>query len=680
MIVHLKESRTSYCSYVKVYDLTLDIFPFGHDNIAKATAIKDCRKHRRKCVKPSRDEPCVRCARLQYPCVSASDTESEETFEEDSLDGNNEMNAMWDQVQQMREIMSQLELQMQQTKLIGPNNLLPLSPASDVDTDTETETDSDSMSWSYMSAHPDYQWEISVVDGKFRLETPIQSVHEMLAYGRAAIRYLSPFRDLFQGTNLVFEVSQTQGQFMSLLLKMIAQSARAVAALPPPPRPKNLLESPRVVIDTLVDIYFSCQNQVLPFVDETSYMAHYAKVRDPTTCPITMAICVNVATSVCKHVPFNTAERRRIAEYFFEIAENLLYDIMDDPDRRLESIISIHLLCSFLRNTLRTAKSRKISSMALMICEDLSQNDNFASETEKVLHARHYFIAILIQRFLELVLERTDDERRTYILAEIAPVAVRPLPGDSPMAAKWLKIIHLTLDLMFTPCITTALRQICYMHLGQPGEFSLELLLQCEETSKKWWESLPEELRICEDPCASVETLTPKIMTCKDQTALVLFTIYQSALVGANGCLIQPKATPANADILPIFQERLFDASLRCSELVMIAIKRLEAMETVCHANNEFLFSVIETMNSLATSSNPNYVPRARDMLQRCIAELDRAHFMDGHRIPLSASPLKSSLGTAAAFKVYSEYPSPRYAMVYDILLNVVERTYITEI
>ncbi|KAG0183511.1 hypothetical protein DFQ28_010571 [Apophysomyces sp. BC1034] len=427
----------------------------------------NCRKHRRKCVKPGYDSPCVRCARLQHPCTSSSESESEEVIEDDLLDGSNDVNAMWDQVQQMQEIMKQLELSMKQAQRVRSGYLI--QPSTPPDDDTDTDYDSDSVGLLRSGDHSDYRWEISVVDGRFQLETPIQSFHEMLAYGRAAIRYLSPFQDLFHDTNLVFELSQAKDSVLALLFDMIAKSSKAITAPPAAllPNQRTLLESPRVVVDTLVDLYFACQNKTIPFVNEATYMAHYAKLRDPTTCAVTMGICVVVTSSVCKHVPFAPAERRRLAEYFFEICENRLYDIFDEPDHRLETVITIHLVSSFLRNTLKTAKTRKWSTISKLICDDLSQTAQFKSQDERILFSRHHVVSALISQFLDYLIDKSDSDCPPKIVDEIAPIALQPMSSECGITIELLEIMDYVVKLSTTPCMRHSFRQICRMHMAE---------------------------------------------------------------------------------------------------------------------------------------------------------------------------------------------------------------------
>jgi hypothetical protein len=240
-----------------------------------------------------------------------------------------------------------------------------------------------------------YQWDLTLVGGNLRLDSTIGSFEELIAYGHALQKYLSPFSGVFDNTAFLFETMQPQS-----LLPMVIQ---VVSLTSPTTTRRKKLDSgtsmiskyhfmlkrrlpevllaatgkppPLSCIQELLQTYFTCFNPAFPLVHASSYYAEYESVirHDPSQHALTMAICSMVSISTCRHLLYDNYERRILADYFYQRAVDLLVDFFDDPERRLESLMVINFISQYQQQTLRVADARKWCTVAFMIATDLEQ-------------------------------------------------------------------------------------------------------------------------------------------------------------------------------------------------------------------------------------------------------------------------------------------------------------------
>jgi hypothetical protein len=306
----------------------------------------------------------------------------------------------------------------------------------------------------------EYQWDLTLVDGKLRLESTIQGIAELMAYGHALQRYLSPFAGVFENTSFLFETTQPQsllptviqvvsrrpvirrgGNFITrsamltkynFLLQRHHPAVLLAAAGEPPPTS---------CIDDLMRTYFTCFNPALPLIHAPSYLAEYETVIRPNYLQhaLTLSICSMICSSTCRHLVYNNYERRILADYFYEKAIDLLDDFFDDPDRRLETLMVINLLTQYQEMTLRVKDARKWSTIAYMIAQDLRQEHNIhrrappSPSTDSTSHdptyttkdrdvaliTRHYVMTLYTQKFLSFIL---DHETATWEFFDAYPL------------------------------------------------------------------------------------------------------------------------------------------------------------------------------------------------------------------------------------------------------------------
>ncbi|CAO3595651.1 unnamed protein product [Absidia cylindrospora] len=244
-----------------------------------------------------------------------------------------------------------------------------------------------------MDEDKEYEWELSFVDGKLRLDSPIRSFDELTAYGNALRQYLSPFAGVFNNTAFLFETIQPKS-LMPMIIQVVSRKSlnrqrtklltdnasmwNKYHFMLKRHHPAVLLaaagkEPPISCIDELVRNYFTCYNPGLPMIHAPSYMAEYETVvrPNPTQHAITMAFCCCMCASTCRHLPYNNYERRILADYFYDRAVDLLGDFFDDPDRRLETLMTINFLTQYHQIMLRVAEARKWCTIGYMIAKEL---------------------------------------------------------------------------------------------------------------------------------------------------------------------------------------------------------------------------------------------------------------------------------------------------------------------
>ncbi|KAG0167759.1 hypothetical protein DFQ29_000278 [Apophysomyces sp. BC1021] len=681
-------------------------FFFGNDTMIgtkKTLPCKECRKQRRKCVRSPENKVCDRCARLDRLCVPVDEKQPKTEFAEDDdddifVDGTKELEYLYDQMAQLQQCMKKMEVATGR----GSNDmsyLAPLTPVSicydiedemdglddgkqEIETTTAITTRATRAAVTATTAPlpglPS-EWKLTFINGQLRIETGIQSISELLKYSQAAPRSLSPFPGLSSSTPLLFRNTLPAGMIstsIKVLSGYIARKSTVTALIP-----ATLLFEPRLVIDQLLQAYFNCFNLYMPLIHRPTFMEHYRKTRDPFSCPITMAICANICMCSCRHLQFSLQERRHMAEYFYQLCRDMLYDMFDDPDRRLETLITANLITKFLINTLRMSEARKTTSMALLICADL-QHVYDKHSLEGILCTRHYVMAECTQKAFDVFLERKVDEN-----CFLRNVFLGYLPDEPEITQRYMRMGTFVMEFCTRPHITELTKQIRRIELHDVAEIELEIIIGFEEQTTQWWRSLPSEFRLCDNPFSSDSKA--QIESCNDVVKLSLFVYVQMIQIGIHSYLIQPNM-PATTDhlsaildMLAIIQDRALNLTLLNGELLLLAAKKMERMESFCHLSNEYLFKVIDALCSMVSSQNPRIATEAKQRLHECSVELNNFFFLEGHRIPPSSSPIASAFSldnSKHILDMYDLYPLPRLALMYDLVLNSVSQSGLGEI
>ena len=130
------------------------------------------------------------------------------------------------------------------------------------------------------------------------------------------------------------------------------------------------------VIHRLIYTFFTCRNTREALFHTKTFMRRYKELQDPMHDLTTLCICCYMcSSSTCEHFQFFSAkDKRHLADFFYAKAKSVLMDQFDDPTKRLENVMSINLLSTYLHIALRVKECRELNFIAYQICLDLSQS------------------------------------------------------------------------------------------------------------------------------------------------------------------------------------------------------------------------------------------------------------------------------------------------------------------
>lgn len=288
--------------------------------------------------------------------------------------------------------------------------------------------------------HNSPQWKLSIVDGKLRLETDIKSISELLSYGLASLRYLSPFSGLFEQEPVYFQGSEGTiiPRAFQAVCKMFSeqQSKQIQMSLSMYPLKIN----PCMIVEHLINEYLATTNNYRPLLHAPTYIRHYRKLKDVMQDPITLAVCSAMSIIMCSRSgTTNTVEKRRLAEYFYLKCKDILFDMFDDPSRRIETVITISFLQHFVMFVmLNFHEARRLGTIAHMILKDLqveAENGDLAP-VELALFQRHDLFISTIMHMLDLFVE----DRFSCDVPDFQPLDV--LPDETPEAKEHVRLFN----------------------------------------------------------------------------------------------------------------------------------------------------------------------------------------------------------------------------------------------
>jgi hypothetical protein len=365
---------------------------------------KECRKHRRKCIRIPELTKCSRCQRLGKICVQPT----KEQPEIDSLEHNSfDVEGLQEQIKELEWTIHQMENQMRDLGETGyrssntnsqkytNNNALTVRQNSSPFSNISEET----MNRMF------YNWKFKIVNGTFQIETGIRNISDLLPFN-SSISYLSPISTNYQyssssssnssissrDSSIYYDVedmyrgeqgllmsfgSDDQNNLVPLTIRVLTRCIKNSNTENPKQLllPRELLEDPDYVINGFLNIYFACHNVYYPLVHENSFRSNLAKIKDPLTDLVTLSICCYVCSTPCEHIVYYSGQQRRnMADFFYTKAKNIVFDQFDSPEKRIENVVGINLLSKYLHMTLKFSESRQLISMSYQICLDLRQD------------------------------------------------------------------------------------------------------------------------------------------------------------------------------------------------------------------------------------------------------------------------------------------------------------------
>ncbi|KAI8148318.1 hypothetical protein BJV82DRAFT_591666 [Fennellomyces sp. T-0311] len=531
------------------------------------TPCKNCRIRRRKCVWKPNATICERCAKIHLECVPIDDLSDDEAENEYNYA---RLQYWWNQVAELEGEMEKLGEAIRQSL---PTRALPLTAdVMDINGDAMSTTSSDSGSSSTSSSSSDdKEWTLSVVDGHLRLETGISNVQELFRYSQASLRYLSPFIGLFQKERVYFDTTAASIALapFGFISRTVAGKPRKRLAITHEPLTINYLAT----IEQLVMQYIQYNNPNIGLIHVPTFLKHYRSLKDPMACPLTMAICVDATVSPRVNAGLSPAERRTLAEIFFRKCKEMMFDMPDDPDQKLQFAMSITFLQQYLTDgIIQYDESRRMSTIAYLICKDIEpiySDRSRAPLVARIMFQRHYIFHEAMIRMCNMILEDKVDYKLPQIELEVAP-------DELPVTRKHITVYNHLLRLAASPFATLVMEQInCNIH-GVPGQLSLDLILQYEPVVREWWAGLPDDIRPCEDPF-SRDTLGV-IENIVEPTHNLVLTFVHTLTVIFYACMLKPRHmhsdTATTEEMLEIIRQKALDTAVLSSEIVIFALRR----------------------------------------------------------------------------------------------------------
>ncbi|KAI8640657.1 hypothetical protein BD408DRAFT_369629 [Parasitella parasitica] len=595
---------------------------------------------RRKCIPQG----------LQYKGDSSADEDEEDTGDDTS---NYELGCLYGQVRDLEKQLRSLELTLTQEKA-----LIKKEP----------------------------RWDIRFVDGQLRLQTEIRNLEELMMYGHSAIRYLSPFGSVFQTKSLLFERMNTS--FVKTAMQLVTTADEVID-----PRsvssPKAISKrfsigvasflKPQLLVRRLVDNYFSCFNDTVPILHEPTFMKHFESLENPLQDPIVLAVCTCSAISTCKHNFLISHEKRYFSEYFFELGMEKLVDIFDDPEKALESVLTINLMLPFMITTLRIAEGHKWASVALLLCNNLQKENpeykHGGPDLPRMTRIKYAIIHrnCVLSECAIAIIDFIRHDKRNEIKQNKVKFDI--LPDESRKIKNILKMFNLILGLSLHPAFIAVVTQARQLAAGDVAELSFEEIVRYEETVIEWWHNLPEDLKMCAEPFnLSKEIIEKETDVCRVLMASYVHTITLSI----QGCLIQPKPKENVENIYNIVKDRAIHLAMHSADMCLLLMKQMDQMDTFCYSPAKLLVRSIDSLMSLLQVPDEKMAKMAKQKLDEYMYALTKRISPD-HQVSLTASPYSMITSappgsTPPVTELYKNFPLPGEALVFDIVRTIVEK------
>ncbi|KAI9254957.1 hypothetical protein EDC94DRAFT_231320 [Helicostylum pulchrum] len=622
--------------------------------MARKIPCQYCKQRRRKCERSCVSEPCERCVRMNRKCLSQDLVEKPESSDDEDYleeyEDNAELDAMNQQVKNLEYELENLEITLNEHRAIVKKEPV---------------------------------WDIEFVNGQLRLRSDINSLEELMLYGKSVIRYLSPFGTVFKTTSLRFErITPGFVESAMQIVKRIQLPAQGASPAVISQRFSSgfvQLFRPEVFVNDLVNSFFKCLNDTAPLIHEPSYREHFSSLESPLTDPITLAICAGASIFTCRHSLFDSQEKRYFGEYFYKLAIDQLTDIFDDPERGLEALVVINLLIMFMITTLRISECKKWAGISVIIGNSLQQqypdcfygNSSYPRLT-RIKYATIHRNCILSECFLSMIEFITANRQDEIIHSK---VQVDILPDESDEVRELLTLMNHIFRLALHPVSIIIVTQVRHMAVGEMAELNFEQIVQYEEVVSEWWHSLPEEFKITKEPYDCTKELIAKT---NHIPKLIMVCYLYTLTLSIQGCLIRPTYKVELENVSSAVRDRAIHLAMHSADMVILLAKRMDSLDTVCYSPARLLIRSIDSLLTLIEIKDKSMAKAARSKLDEYMYELSQNIPLD-HQVSSSESPFLlltvSQPGTTPSVtELYQNYPLPGEALMYDIITCTVQK------
>ncbi|KAI8144718.1 hypothetical protein BJV82DRAFT_605984 [Fennellomyces sp. T-0311] len=645
-------SNKTHSRTFKLQVLTLSIAMRHRDAIEPC---KICKLRRKKCVRSISKTECDRCLEFQIECRITGDGLEDLEISLRAKDGDQ-------QLEKWRADVDRLNSEMQQL--------------AEMKTDLEQTT----------TAQPQpgmMEWQLCITNGVMRLDTPIKTMEELLMFSQASIRYLSPFAGVFKRAPLRFESTTISISFGLLgaiqrqeLLK--PRNKRFAALGYGNTNIDNLTpDEYRGIIDHLISLYLRHCVSVFGLLHVPTFLEYYHSVNDPLDNALILAICVDALVNLRQALPYSPIKKRILADALYDRCKDLLFDLYDDPQRKLEVIFTTTFLQRYLSDvTLNALEAGRLASVALLLCVDLRKSTNGNTAIHRALLQRHYLYLEASARLYQMTHEGKVDFTLPETVGEVE------ILDDEPEITKtYIALYNHIFRFLGSRYITTILGTLNSIYLGQSCEILLEDLLQLEPLAREWWSSLPDDFRLCDDP------FDPKAYPLVEQVLppkqLFPFLVLHVVSCSVSSSVLKPDVSPSpdnttTINVIQAVREKLISQALNSCKVLVHSLKMNLNPDTsdIPSISLAVMLYVHYCLDKIARCADIPFPQDLLDLLKEAVNTKLDILISAEHEVPPSSSLLVTSLesSTVSPYDVYERYPFANEAQNADVLRSAVRQ------
>ncbi|KAI9477062.1 hypothetical protein BDB00DRAFT_859643 [Zychaea mexicana] len=540
------------------------------------------------------------------------------------------------------------------------------------------------------------QWQLSIVNGLIQLDTRIETVEDFIQFTQASLRYLSPFKGLFKQDPIRFEstsISTTLGLGTVLQRNVLSKPRKKrFAMIGYDDENSNaycggasIPFNHRAIMDHIIPLYLEHCNILTGHVHTPTFLNHYHSLDDPTECPIVLAVCIDALVSIRHVLKYTPIQRRLMAEEFYSKFIDLLFELYEDPERKLDIVIVTSLVEAYLTDALLNyVESRRLVAVALLICAELEVEEHNMNRVERALFQRHRMYLETCNRAFDMYFEN----KINFTIPD-RMLKLDILEDEPEKTQQFVQLYNYIFGLLGIPYISTIMGQINAIFYGKPCELMLEDILQYEPIVLDWWKDLPAELRICEDPFdPMVYTLVEKELSPLQLYPIIALHLLTGVLASS---ILQPQFVPSSSkntismNVILAVREKLMKLALNSSKVLIHSLKWNWGLDS--SENPSFslclMTHVLYCLEKLGHCADLPFPVELLHMMKEDFNLKKKALLPADHQVPSTSSLVTSYLENTnlpTTHLLYEQYPLPGLAMLSDILIssfNQLDRRYV---
>ncbi|RUS25033.1 hypothetical protein BC938DRAFT_472725 [Jimgerdemannia flammicorona] len=403
----------------------------------------------------------------------------------------------------------------------------PLSPLASWDSLKET---ADVFFGSTEALLRTFNWTVTIMRKDLRFQTSIHNFRDLVEFLGLAFKnvlMVEPLADkavLSKERYDIVQKSKTPPNFFSKhsfkimreVLRDPSNSARPMSL----DTPLISLHVTQAIVETVIDLYFTCTNANFPILHRETFIAKYYDPDHPTSGALINALCARALCWRCQHVTGNdllsNINIQSLSELFSIRARDFLEESFDEAD--FSTLAATSLLALYWMATLRIKLSYLYRGHALRIAgilmstrysnEAMATNPNAVDPAEREMFKRVYWLVSGMEWICTQISEGRAEKPHIEAIHKQLGIP-EPLAIEDPRTRKaivfvrnFLDFVYLAKNIASTICVSTipdGLNDIVTNDITDNG-VSLDALRQCEDSTLAWYRALPVDLQLCTGP------------------------------------------------------------------------------------------------------------------------------------------------------------------------------------